>query len=162
MGRLMLVWLAEQSAKCKRIVEVGCYRGRSTRAMIDNSRAHIWCLDSWSGTHTTADDHVRFLTNVQDSLDRLTILKMDSVKGTKKLLKRFGPGHFDLMFIDACHDYKCVRADIIACRPLVRRGGILAGHDYANGWPGVRRAVNELVPDKQIVPKGAIWWTKLS
>lgn len=46
------------------------------------------------------------------------------------------------MFIDACHDYKCVKEDILAWYPKVKVGGYISGHDYS--WSDdVRRAVTE-------------------
>ena len=52
----------------------------------------------------------------------------------------------DFVFIDAYHSYECVSRDIDAWRPKVKRGGLLAGHDYIH-WQspefGVVRAVNE-------------------
>ena len=62
---------------------------------------------------------------------------------------------FDFVFIDADHSYEAVRADILAYRPLVKRGGILAGHDYAPKWEGVRQAVDELLPKVSVTT--TIW-----
>jgi cephalosporin hydroxylase len=48
------------------------------------------------------------------------------------------------VFIDADHSYKGVKSDIGAWMPKVKKGGILAGHDYrTEAWPGVTRAVDE-------------------
>ena len=38
-----------------------------------------------------------------------------------------------------------VKRDIENWLPKVRKGGILAGHDYVHTWPGVIQAVNESV-----------------
>jgi len=54
------------------------------------------------------------------------------------------PNRIGFVFIDAAHDYDNVRADIAAWLPLVRQGGIIAGHDFSQGeYPGVVRAVRE-------------------
>lgn len=37
-------------------------------------------------------------------------------------------------------------ADIIGWSKKVTPGGILSGHDYDGGWPGVMKAVQELIP----------------
>ena len=41
-------------------------------------------------------------------------------------------GTLDLAFIDAAHDFRNVRADIIAFWPKLKSTGILAGHDFAH------------------------------
>lgn len=59
----------------------------------------------------------------------------------------FADGSVDFVFLDAAHDYESVCADIRAWLPKVRPGGWLCGHDYQDPpWPGVVRAVNELLP----------------
>jgi predicted O-methyltransferase YrrM len=55
----------------------------------------------------------------------------------------------DAVFIDADHSYEAVKMDIQNWMPKVRRGGILAGHDYNSAWPGVIRAVNEILPEAE-------------
>ena len=53
----------------------------------------------------------------------------------------------DLVFIDACHDYPCVLADILAWYPLVRQGGTLFGDDVRR--PGVHKAVKDAAAQLQ-------------
>jgi len=155
----MLKWLAEHAAGCERIVEVGCYHGRTTRVLLDNSKAHIWCIDSWSVEGVTEVDFEAFQRTIADSLARITILRMDSAKAAKQLSSEYGPKFFDFAFIDGGHDYETVKADILGYRPLVR--GILAGHDFSNSWPGVKKAVKECVPGFEVMPKGTIWWVEI-
>ena len=47
----------------------------------------------------------------------------------------------DMVFIDADHSYEAVCADLEAWYPVVRKGGIFAGHDIH--YVDVRRAVDE-------------------
>lgn len=49
----------------------------------------------------------------------------------------------DFVFIDAGHDYTSVKKDIDAWLPKVKSGGILAGHDFMNEYPGIIQAVIE-------------------
>lgn len=46
----------------------------------------------------------------------------------------------DAVFIEAAHDFEDVRQDLQAWAPLVKVGGIVAGHNYDLNAPGVRRA----------------------
>jgi len=144
-----LQWLAEQARGCGNILELGCYHGRSTRAMLDNSNARLWCVDSWSGvdeggvqgrvTITDADYQV-FLENIADVQGRVTVMPMF----TREALEILPLGIFDLIFIDADHDYEAVKFDIENSIPLLEENAILCGHDYIERWPGVARAVGEM------------------
>lgn len=161
-----LLWLARAAEGCKSIVELGCLYGASTRAMLDNSDARIWCIDSWRGSDTTPkrghvsteEDFLVFLRNIQDVRDRVVILKTFT-REAAGLLPR---GSFDMVFIDADHSYDAVRFDILHYAPLLRFGGLLCGHDYKIGWRirgGLIRAVNELVTDVHTAGQ-MIWWTR--
>ncbi len=66
---------------------------------------------------------------------------------------------FDVIFIDAAHDYESVNQDIQLWLPKVKPGGLLCGHDYSRDWPGVIRAVNVLLPQRQI--KESIWMYRM-
>lgn len=78
-------------------------------------------------------------------------------------------GYFDLVFIDAWHDYKDVREDIDAWLPKVSVGGILAGHDWNLPDTGVREAVLEtleldpiyIAEDPASAGKKWVWWAEV-
>jgi hypothetical protein len=53
------------------------------------------------------------------------------------------PGEFDFVYIDGNHDFEYVKSDLELYYPLVKHGGILAGHDYSRSFPGVVEAVDE-------------------
>jgi hypothetical protein len=59
----------------------------------------------------------------------------------------FRNNRMSFIFIDANHSYEAVLADIKAWKPLVKPGGLLAGHDLCSQWPGVERAVREVFGD---------------
>lgn len=62
----------------------------------------------------------------------------------------------DFVFIDAGHSYEAVRQDIALWAPKVRPGGWFGGHDYHPKFPGVIRAVGELVGATDLLT-GFIW-----
>lgn len=72
-------------------------------------------------------------------------------------------GSLDLVFIDADHSEGAVRADIAAWRGKVRRGGVIAGHDYGSrNYPGVKVAVDEAFAGQQEpvhLDSNKVWWT---
>lgn len=69
------------------------------------------------------------------------------------------PASLDLVEIDGDHTYAGVHADIEAYLPLIRPGGILAGHDYGDQYPGVRQAVDELL-GRRVHHYQRMWWVE--
>jgi len=153
--------LAEMAVGCRRIVELGSYHGRSTRAMLDSSQARIWCIDSWNlpkdrhGRGVSDIDLQIFLDNIRDVRDRVVVLRMIT-RGAAGLLPK---GCFDLVFIDADHSYEAVKFDIIHYAPLLRPWGILCGHDYRSGEE-VAEAVDKLLVYPEVLHKGVVWWAQ--
>jgi len=74
--------------------------------------------------------------------DRLGLWRMTS----REAAGRVADGSQDFVFIDADHRYEAVVEDIRLWRPKVKAGGLLCGHDFCAGWPGVMQAVRELFP----------------
>lgn len=70
----------------------------------------------------------------------------------------------DFVYIDGNHAESFVREDIRAYWPLLRRGGVLGGHDYYNGFQsehdGVIAAVIEFAVDNGLKLKVELpdWW----
>jgi len=135
-----------------KIVEVGSWKGKSTAFLLveawnKSPRIEIYAVDTWLGSEEHAGEecikngtlYEEFLANVKPVSRQLVPLRMTSLKGAN-----FFPDQcLDSVFIDAAHDYENVKADIAAWLPKVKKGGVIAGHDYMCGWPGVDRAVAE-------------------
>lgn len=57
----------------------------------------------------------------------------------------FHKAKFDLIFLDANHDYESVKRDLAICLQHLTPGGILCGHDFGTTqFPGVEKAVREV------------------
>jgi len=154
------------------IVEVGSWRGRSTRALADHCRGVVYAVDPWGGVYYQDDGSVHpirtkawpiFQVNLRDHLrsGRVRARQGFSADVLPVLAAELG-ATADLVFIDGDHRHDAVRADIAAARHLVRPGGILSGHDYGHDdWPGVQRAVDEVFDaDRHLV--NSIWWTEIA
>lgn len=155
-----LDWLATVASASEFIAEIGCWRGRSTRAMADNTTGTIFAIDHFEGSPEleyildTLPPGWLFKTFMKNVFDCPNVipLRMKSLAAAHVL----APMRFDLIFIDGAHDYKSVCEDINAWRPLLRDGGMLCGHDA--GYHDVKKAVMELLPDAKVVKGTAIWW----
>lgn len=162
--RAELDWLAEQASRRKIIAEVGSYKGTTARAMADNTAGLVYCIDTFEGSvgevemRRELDSHPEgwlletFKKNTE-GLSNVLIYVMDSLFAAR-LFADAGQ-RFEMIFLDASHDYDSVAADIRAWMPLLAPGGILCGHDRQ--WDGVAKAINELVPEHR-VGVGAIWY----
>ena len=149
-----LEWVATQATQNHFILELGSYRGRSTRAFADNCPGCVWAVE------INVTDAYR--ANVKDLVDsgKLVIIEGNSLE----MAQRFADEglQFDLIFIDDEHFLEHVRQEIPLYKPLVRPGGILAGHDYlAPEHPGVTQAVNEAFNGTHNRAGFSIWWVQL-
>jgi hypothetical protein len=136
-----------------RVIEVGTWLGRSALAMREAGAGQVHCIDTWRGTDDPADEthelgreHGQpgtlraFCRNVGPALGD----GIHPYVGASLFWADVWPWKAQLIFLDADHRYEAARADIEAWTPHVRRdGGVLCGHDFANYWPGVKRAVEE-------------------
>lgn len=153
-------WYAARAAEAGAgvVVEVGCWKGRSTSFVAPVCRkngATLWCVDSWRGSRDAySGDYSRLLAeeDVRGVFERNMaalgcaprILAMDSLDAARG----FARGSADLVFIDASHDEESVLADLEAWAPAVKDGGLLAGHDLSERTPGVERAVARFCADR--------------
>jgi tetratricopeptide (TPR) repeat protein/glycosyltransferase involved in cell wall biosynthesis len=142
-----LLWLYETAERMQSVVEVGSWKGRSTHAIASGCRrGEVWAVDHFRGSKGEEVQHAeaanpeniyrQFLNNTEE-LNNLHILRMGSLEAAE----RFDDHSVDMVFIDAGHTYEDVKADIEAWLPKARI--LIAGHDFAPEWPGVRRAVTE-------------------
>ena len=161
-----LVWLHDNAQGKKRILEVGSWKGRSTHALCTGAAKSgtVYAVDHFGGssevgdwTHgADADEIFRQFTSNTAQFENLIVRRADSLEAVKD----FPEGYFDAAFVDATHDFEHVRSDILAWRSKVKGGGLLCGHDFQLGWPGVCAAVRAVVGDPDGV-SGAIWWKKV-
>lgn len=157
-----LLWLATQARSHKFIVEFGSLHGRSTRAMADNNDGKIWAVDPWAGDYYQEDGNTipistyvmpYFIQNLKDHIDTGHVIPV-------RQFSYYFSSHciMDMVFIDGDHRYETVVRDIKKADELLRKGGLICGHDYGHpNWPGVKQAVDELVGPVSI-ENSTIWW----
>ena len=167
-----LKWLASAAMKHRRIVEIGSWTGRSTRALTDNTPGVVYAVDTWEGCPNGDLKDIlaekgeewafeEFQRNMQ-GVKNLRVFQMTSAAASVTL-RPFDP--FDMIFIDGSHDYKSVRTDLVCWLPLLAVNGLICGHDYTLTRPhcaGVKQAVDEVIgPVKTMFPadgEHSIWW----
>lgn len=155
-----LEWLARAAMGSRRIVEVGTYKGRSTRAMADNTLGRVVAIDDF---FTGGEDEYRVArdfmpetrANLNDLVDCGKVTLVRQPHSSPWPLSGWDP---DMVFLDGAHDYATVCDHVLRARGWLKAGGLLCGHDYMNGHQGVDKAVMELCPGYDFNPGGSIWW----
>ena len=126
-------------AKDKRVLELGSYCGRSTICLAQTA-CYVVSIDPHDGrgTPTQTDTFDTFKAN----LARYDIKNVDAYQTTEIPVGE----EFDLVFIDASHDYESVCKDIERATAVLPYDGLIVFHDYGGvDDRGVTKAVDELL-----------------
>ena len=146
--------------------EIGVWAGDFSHVILDRSSpTELHLIDPWiympdregprygqrlDGGQAFMDDLYERVTTRFASTPAITVHRQTSVEATSA----FPNEYFDWIYLDADHSYESTQADIEAWLPKVKRGGFIAGDDYAvdGGWwgDGVVRAVDEAVSTRKV------------
>jgi hypothetical protein len=157
-------------------VELGAWLGKSTVAMakmiqVSKKQITFYTVDTWDGRGIKGLDLNNLKKHEPRVADKLaneqSLLPIFQENLRRCKVRRFvktlcsttqeASTHFDdhslaFVFIDASHDLASVRQDILTWIKKVKPKGTLAGHDYGHPkYPGVKQAVDELLPHAEIV-----------
>lgn len=128
-----------------KIAEIGVYNGKLSAMwnveLINRNIAYeYYAIDHFNGSDGLTDvSYENTIFNLSSITTNLKIVRNNSVDESKK----HNDGYFDIVYIDASHDYESVKTDLIHWYPKVKNGGIICGDDYSEYWNGVILAVNE-------------------
>jgi precorrin-6B methylase 2 len=156
-----LATLSSLASKSDSVVEIGCWKGRSTETLLKACKGTVYAVDHWQGTDTDItgawvcleDIYSQFMDNV-GHYSNLKVMKGCSVD----MANKFNGDKVDMVFIDAGHSYEECKADIEAWLPKCRK--IICGHDYVDEHPGVMKAVNEKFKDFKLT--GSLWYAEVN
>jgi hypothetical protein len=145
--------------------EIGVKAGRFSDFLLSEwEGARLISIDPWleAGTDDYLDRanveqerHEQFYGETRERLaahgPRSEIWRMTSLEAAAQV----PDATLDFVYIDARHDYASVKDDLEAWFPKVRSGGIISGHDYADGRFaqgefGVKRAVDEFFAARRL------------
>ena len=142
------------------IVEVGCWKGRSTAALALGSEGkRLVTIDHFRGDdpeHFADPDLPKLRLKLIDNLARCGMGdRVDVIEGESVEVAAGWHEPIDLLFLDGSHDYDSVRADVAAWWPHVR--GAMVFHDYCPEWPGVVKAVDEAGLGGCVIPDTSLY-----
>jgi len=163
------------------MVEIGCYRGESTRIW-STMFNEVYAIDPWE--YETAYmlrefNHVckqqplekikeeldwenigTIATGVEDSFDEVTKTRKNifKMKGTSmELCNTFEEEELDFVYIDGDHSYEAVVDDIMGWLPKLKPNRFIAGHDYTGNYPQIKEAVNTILQKPDAVFQDGSW-----
>lgn len=152
-GKLLEFMLSGLDTKNKlNIAEIGVYKGRCTamwNVILSNLKIeyNYYAIDHFLGSieHDKKIDYYKeSLSNLDSIIDKIHLIKNDSVSQSRLYPREY----FDIVYIDASHEYIEIKKDIIYWFQKVKKNGYICGDDYFHDFPGVIRAVNEIFGDK--------------
>jgi hypothetical protein len=134
------------------VAEIGVAEGNFSRDLLEAGVYKLYSIDYWTHIPSVTGDgnfpqqwHDENYEAAKKLLapygDRSIILRGLS----KMMAERIQPQSLDMVYLDGAHYYDGVVADLYAYINKVKRGGIVAGHDYLSPDYGVKEAVDRFV-----------------
>jgi len=128
------------------IADVGVARGISTQIF-----AHY-------GKVLGVDHHLWDEAKALIGIPNITLMEEDTFAAAEFLR---GKQEFDCVFLDTVHEEDFLTREIKAWLPLVKKGGVIAGHDYNVCYPGVQWAVVKTLGGPDMVFSDSSWLKRL-
>lgn len=148
------------------MAEIGIWKGHMARYIFRNTDKvkNYWSVDPWTlfppghgraSRRTMEDWSIMYKRACRDMVyfPGLRVMRLTS----ERAAPLFPDKYFDLVFIDAMHDYESVKNDISLWLPKVKKGGVLSGHDYETEPPGVKKAVDEIFSNITVDSVSTVW-----
>jgi hypothetical protein len=122
-------------------VEVGCYRGVTTRCVAESvAPTQFIAVDPFIGWGGAADDYEKFCHRIATT-DNVVHERRTSGEAARN----WNHGRVKWIFIDAVHDYWNTNHDLRVWSRKLKPGAFLIAHDTdSRNFAGARRAVYEV------------------
>jgi predicted O-methyltransferase YrrM len=159
--------------------EIGVQKGLFSKTILSNwPIGHLTLIDSWENMNNDLYDDIANVSN-EEHLNNLNYAKENLktyfkqytiIKGySSTVVHEFKDDSFDLVYLDANHEYNHVYEDISLWINKVKNGGLLCGHDYLDGNLyegnfGVKSAVKDFFkrdPDFVTLEQWPSWFIKI-
>jgi len=135
---LLLAVQASESSSAP-IVEIGSFRGGTTRHLASATSREVVAVDPYLGEGGHEKDLAYFRENTS-GLTNVRHLRETS----DSAFAAWGDVQVSMVFIDAMHEYLFAWYDFAAWGSLVHPGGFVAFHDV-DQFPGVNRVIQKIL-----------------
>jgi len=148
-------------------VEIGVEYGYHALQMLQTlDIKKLYLIDPYQRRHVIG----KIIENDGDLIYEKAKSKMKDYKEKSIFLRKTSeeavddiPNNIDFVYIDGNHNYEFVKKDIELYYPKVKKGGVIAGHDFSASFFGVCRAVFEFLDKKgyditDLQGKRKDWW----
>ena len=170
-----------QNQNIHKVAEIGSWKGHSISFLVNHmikagkEDFEVYAVDIWEQAEwPSADEEFRNfeLKHIYD-IYNINLEKYGTRKNIKDIkmasfaaADKFDDGYFDFVYLDGDHRKEGVTKDIMAWKSKVKKGGILAGHDYYDrGNNLVKSVVDNFVNEGFLPPikehAGHVWWTTI-
>lgn len=145
------------------MIEIGSYAGDSTEIFAQRFKK-VYAIDPWV-------NKVGGITNLVNMIDIYkqfvaTIKPYDNIEVIKdfsyNVANRFTDKSVNIIYIDGLHTYEAVLKDTRMYQPKIKDYGFICGHDYTWKFPGVKKAVNELLVKPDMLFKDSSWVKRIN
>lgn len=152
------LWICEYASRCSVYLELGGFVGASSKlAFLSNPELTLCVIDTWDD-EGTSDEYSFNLRNYRGQFRQFqgtTESWLEANKKNGKISKEFG--EFDGCWIDAGHERHLARYDALTVKSLLKKGALMAGHDF-HGNNDVAEGVYDVFPrDKVYNPVDSVW-----
>jgi hypothetical protein len=139
----------------KRGAEIGVADGRNSLTLCENiPDLELWCIDPWEPyrSNPRGGGKGQQHGNYDLAQERLADYNVHFMRDfSLNAAQNWDGPQLDFVYIDGNHKFDYVIIDLVAWNPMVRKDGMVAGHDYYRfRWAGVVDAVNAYVTAHQI------------
>ncbi|EON79322.1 Tetratricopeptide repeat family protein [Lunatimonas lonarensis] len=140
--------LLAQLQKYSVIAEIGVNEGLFSREILSTcnpKKLHL--IDTWNSNRYHDGLRLTVQSQLQKEIEKGQVVINHGY--STDVAEQFPDFYFDWIYIDTDHSYSMTKSELHAYKKKVKPGGIMAGHDYAQGnWGkllryGVMEAVHE-------------------
>ena len=139
----------------KTVIEIGCFLGKSTSFFVEQG-CKVIAIDTFEGASDLNDckavkkrlptlfEQFKFNMRELGIEDKVEVYKMRSERAFYEFWEDC-VDEVDMVYIDGSHDYEDVWFDINNWQEMAKK--VICGDDYTKHHDGVRKAVDDLLPD---------------